>query len=102
MPPRPSQAYKDDILDAYVLPYAGAIGDDFLLQDDNTIPHRSRIMDDYLHFSAWSRSPDLSYRACLACFRKTYSCSQSSSSNPCHSCNCFARAISLTFDGTDN
>ncbi|GBN25947.1 hypothetical protein AVEN_273348-1 [Araneus ventricosus] len=61
-PPRPSQDYKDGILDAYVLPYARAIGDDFLLQDDNAIPHRFRIVDDYLQFSAWSGQLD--HRTC--------------------------------------
>ncbi|GBM65998.1 hypothetical protein AVEN_152202-1 [Araneus ventricosus] len=39
---------RDDILDAYMRHYAGAIGDDFLLQDDNARSHRARIMDDYL------------------------------------------------------
>ncbi|GBN24624.1 Transposable element Tcb1 transposase [Araneus ventricosus] len=43
-----AQAYRDDILHAYVHPYAGAIGDDFLLQDDNARSHRARIVDDYL------------------------------------------------------
>ncbi|GFX91256.1 DDE_3 domain-containing protein [Trichonephila clavipes] len=38
---------RDGILNAYMLPYAGAIGDSFLLQDDNVRPHRSRIMDAY-------------------------------------------------------
>ncbi|GBN17503.1 hypothetical protein AVEN_266057-1 [Araneus ventricosus] len=37
-----AQAYRDDILDAYVRPYAGAIGDDFLLQDDSARPRRTR------------------------------------------------------------
>ncbi|KFM63970.1 Transposable element Tcb2 transposase, partial [Stegodyphus mimosarum] len=43
-----AQVYRDDILDAYVCPFAGAIGDAFLLQDDNARPHRARIIDDYL------------------------------------------------------
>ncbi|KFM62471.1 Transposable element Tc1 transposase, partial [Stegodyphus mimosarum] len=42
------QVYRDDILDAYVYPYAGAMGDAFLLHDDNSRPHRARIVDDYL------------------------------------------------------
>ncbi|GBN13953.1 hypothetical protein AVEN_91369-1 [Araneus ventricosus] len=60
-----AQAYRDDILDAYMHPYTGAIGDDFLLQDDNSRPHRTRIVDDYLqqetiHCMKWpARSPDL-------------------------------------------
>lgn len=60
-----AQVYRDDILDAYVRPYAGAIGDAFLLQDDNARPHRARIVDDYLQRETimrmeWpARSPDL-------------------------------------------
>ncbi|GBM41235.1 hypothetical protein AVEN_180533-1 [Araneus ventricosus] len=30
--------YRDEILDPYVLPYAGAIGNDFILMDDNAQP----------------------------------------------------------------
>ena len=46
-------------------PYAGAIGDAFLLQDDNARPHRAHIVDDYLQqetimFIKWpARSQDL-------------------------------------------
>ncbi|GBL94666.1 hypothetical protein AVEN_83981-1 [Araneus ventricosus] len=60
-----AQTYRDDILDAYVRRYAGAIGDDFLLQDDNARPHRPRIVDDYLQqetiqrMESPARSPDL-------------------------------------------
>ncbi|GBM35827.1 Transposable element Tc3 transposase [Araneus ventricosus] len=60
-----AQAYRDNILDAYVRPYAGAIGDDFLLQDDNARLHRARIVDDYLQqetiqrMERPARSPDL-------------------------------------------
>ena len=43
------QVYRDDILDAlHVLLHARAIGDAFLLQDDNARLHRARIVDDYL------------------------------------------------------
>ena len=38
-----------DALDAFVHLHAGAIGDAFLLQGDNTRPHRARIVNDYLH-----------------------------------------------------
>ena len=43
-----AEDYRDDILDTYVRPYVGAIGDDFLLQDDNARPHGAHIVDDYL------------------------------------------------------
>lgn len=60
-----AHTYRDDILDAYVHPYAGAIGDAFVLQDDNARPHRARIVDVYLEQETiqrmqWpARSPDL-------------------------------------------
>ncbi|GBL90629.1 hypothetical protein AVEN_219300-1 [Araneus ventricosus] len=60
-----AQTYRDDILDAYVRPYAGTIGNDFLLQDDNARLHRACIVDDYLQQETiqcmeWTaRSPDL-------------------------------------------
>jgi transposase len=59
------QRYRDEVLDPYVRPYAGAIGDTFILQDDNARPHRSRLVDQYLQENTiqrmeWpARSPDL-------------------------------------------
>ncbi|GFV74590.1 hypothetical protein TNCV_5130321 [Trichonephila clavipes] len=38
----------DEILDPYVCPYAGAIGNDFILMDDNARPHRAVIVEEYL------------------------------------------------------
>ncbi|GFW25250.1 transposable element Tcb2 transposase [Trichonephila clavipes] len=40
--------YRDDILDPYIRPYAAAIGNDFILMDDNARPHRARIVEEYL------------------------------------------------------
>ncbi|GFW72885.1 transposable element Tcb2 transposase [Trichonephila clavipes] len=37
--------YRDEILDPYVRPYAAAIGNDFILMDDNARPHRARIVE---------------------------------------------------------
>ncbi|KFM75394.1 Glutamate receptor 1, partial [Stegodyphus mimosarum] len=60
-----TQVYRDDILDAYVLPYAGAIGDNFLLQEANARPYRARFEDAYFLQQTiprvlWSvRSPNL-------------------------------------------
>ena len=42
------QVYRDGILDACLLLHADVIGDAFLLQDHNAIPHTARIVDDYL------------------------------------------------------
>lgn len=57
--------YVNEILDVYVRPYAGAIGPEFILMDDNARPHRARVTDEYLEAAAiermdWpARSPDL-------------------------------------------
>ncbi|GFX47722.1 transposable element Tcb2 transposase [Trichonephila clavipes] len=40
--------YRDEILDPYVRPYAAAIGNDFILMDDNARPHRARIVEEHL------------------------------------------------------
>ncbi|GBM12539.1 hypothetical protein AVEN_188706-1 [Araneus ventricosus] len=40
--------YRDEILDPYVRPYAGAIGNDFILMDDNARPHRAVVVEGYL------------------------------------------------------
>ncbi|GFT70856.1 transposable element Tcb2 transposase [Trichonephila clavipes] len=40
--------YRDEILDPYVRPYAVAIGNDFILMDDNARPHRAIIVEEYL------------------------------------------------------
>jgi hypothetical protein len=37
-----------EILAPIVRLYAGAIGDDFILMDDNARPHRARIVNEYL------------------------------------------------------
>ncbi|GFV67421.1 transposable element Tcb2 transposase [Trichonephila clavipes] len=57
--------YRDEILDPYVRPYAAAIGNHFILMDDNARPHRARIVEEYLEDHGlermeWpARSPDL-------------------------------------------
>ncbi|GFU99339.1 transposable element Tcb2 transposase [Trichonephila clavipes] len=38
------QRYADEILRPLVIPYAGAIGDSFVFQDDNARPHRARLV----------------------------------------------------------
>ena len=40
--------YVNEILDVYVSPYAGAVGENFILMDDNARAHRARITDQYL------------------------------------------------------
>ena len=57
--------YRDEILDALVRPYAGAVGQDFVLMDDNARPHRARVVSAYLEREGidrmnWpARSPDI-------------------------------------------
>lgn len=57
--------YRDEILDPIVRPYAGAVGPDFTLMDDNARPHRARVVTQYLQGETiqrmdWpARSPDL-------------------------------------------
>jgi hypothetical protein len=40
--------YRDEILHPIVRPYAGAVGDGFILMDDHCRPHRARVVTDYL------------------------------------------------------
>ncbi|GFU67076.1 transposable element Tcb2 transposase [Trichonephila clavipes] len=40
--------YRNEILEPYVCPYAGAIGNDFIPMDDNAHPHRAVIVEEYL------------------------------------------------------
>ena len=57
--------YRDEILDAFVRPYSGAVGQDFVPMDDNARPHRARVVTEYLeckgiHRMNWpARSPDI-------------------------------------------
>ena len=59
------ERYRDEILDASVRPYAGAVGQDFVLMDDNARPHRARVVTEYLEREGidrmnWpARSPDI-------------------------------------------
>ncbi|GFX41846.1 transposable element Tcb2 transposase [Trichonephila clavipes] len=40
--------YADEILRPYVIPYAVAIGDSFVFQDDNARPHIARLVENML------------------------------------------------------
>ena len=57
--------HRDEILDAYVRPYAVTIGDDFILMDINARPHRAVLVEGYFESQGlerieWpSQSPDL-------------------------------------------
>ena len=54
--------YRDEILDPTVRPFAGAIGNNFILMQDNPRPHTARLTMDYegIEVMDWpARSPDL-------------------------------------------
>ena len=60
-----AERYRDEVLDPHVRLFAGAVGDGFILMDDNARPHTARIVQEYLEMEGierldWpSRSPDL-------------------------------------------
>ena len=57
-------------MDVYVSPYAGAVGKNFILMDDNAHPHRARVVKRYLKCETiqrldWpARSPDANQIEC--------------------------------------
>ncbi|GFV72768.1 uncharacterized protein TNCV_5038471 [Trichonephila clavipes] len=53
--------YRDETLDPYVRPYAAAIGNDFILMDDNARPHRARIVEEFwiTVWNEWNSQLDL-------------------------------------------
>ncbi|GFV49480.1 transposable element Tcb2 transposase [Trichonephila clavipes] len=46
--PLTARRYRDEILRPIVVPCAAAIGDDFILMDDNCRPHRANLVEDFL------------------------------------------------------
>ncbi|GFX57161.1 transposable element Tcb2 transposase [Trichonephila clavipes] len=46
--PLTAQRYRDEILRPIVVPYAAAIGEDFILMNDNCKPHRANMVEDFL------------------------------------------------------
>ncbi|GFU97998.1 transposable element Tcb2 transposase [Trichonephila clavipes] len=46
--------YQDEILDPYVRPYAAAIGNDFILMDDNARPHRVGLLRSIWRITVWN------------------------------------------------
>ena len=68
--------YRDDIVDPIIRPFAGAIGDDFLLMHKNARPHVARVVQDYMEEAEievmdWPAvSPDLNpIEHCWDCVR---------------------------------
>ncbi|GFX66366.1 transposable element Tcb2 transposase [Trichonephila clavipes] len=46
--PLTARRYRNEILRPIVVSYAAAIGDDFILMDDNCRPHRANLVEDFL------------------------------------------------------
>ncbi|GFT32426.1 transposable element Tcb2 transposase [Trichonephila clavipes] len=46
--PLTARRHRYEILRPIVGPYAAAIGDDFILMDDNCRPHRANLVEDFL------------------------------------------------------
>ncbi|GFT19784.1 transposable element Tcb2 transposase [Trichonephila clavipes] len=46
--PLTARRYRDEILRPIVVPYDAAIGDDFILMDDNCWPHRANLVEDFI------------------------------------------------------
>ncbi|GFY28323.1 transposable element Tcb2 transposase [Trichonephila clavipes] len=46
--PLTARRFRDEILRPIVVPYAAAIGDDFILMEDNCRPHRVNLVEDFL------------------------------------------------------
>ncbi|GFW29861.1 transposable element Tcb2 transposase [Trichonephila clavipes] len=46
--PLTARRYIEKILRPIVVPYAAAIGDDFILMDDNCMPHHANLVEDFL------------------------------------------------------
>ncbi|GFV08112.1 transposable element Tcb1 transposase [Trichonephila clavipes] len=63
--PLTARRYRDEILRPIVVPYAAAIGDDFILIDDNSRPHRTNLVENFLFEEGIARmewtacSPDM-------------------------------------------
>ncbi|GFV38916.1 transposable element Tcb2 transposase [Trichonephila clavipes] len=43
-----ARRYREEIFRPIVVPYAAAIGDDFILMDDNCRPHRANLVENFL------------------------------------------------------
>ncbi|GFU85188.1 transposable element Tcb2 transposase [Trichonephila clavipes] len=46
--PLTARRYRDEILRPIVVPYAAAVGDDFILMNDNCRAHRANLVEDFL------------------------------------------------------
>ncbi|GFU51450.1 transposable element Tcb2 transposase [Trichonephila clavipes] len=73
-----ARRYRDEIIRPIVVPYAAAIGDDFILMNDNCRPHRANLVEDFLFEEGIVRmelracSPDMNpiEHACVALGRR--------------------------------
>ena len=60
-----AQRYHDIVIEPIIVPFAGAIGENFVLIDDNARPHRARTVNERLELHGINRmewpawSPDM-------------------------------------------
>ncbi|GFY16681.1 transposable element Tcb2 transposase [Trichonephila clavipes] len=59
--PLTARRYREEIFRPIVVPYAAAIGDDFILMDDNCRAHRTNLVEDFLFEEGIVR---MEWRAC--------------------------------------
>ena len=63
--------YRDEILDPIVRPFAGAIGNNFILMQDNARPHTARLTMDYLYHDIGTVARLKSYKKCVGLPQQT-------------------------------
>ena len=57
--------YRDEILHPIVRPFAGAIEKNFILMQDNALPHTARLTMDYLYHDIGTVARLKSYTKCV-------------------------------------
>ena len=64
--------FRDEILDSIVKPFAGAVGDNFILMQDNARSRTARVCIDYINRET-IEVIDLKHRTCAGHSLQTYS-----------------------------
>ena len=97
--------YVNEILDVYVRPYAGAIGADFILMDDNARPHRAQFSNQYLEDAIIVRMDNSvprhePNRACLGHASESGFCSPNPANNGSRAQNSATEGMGQTSSAT--
>lgn len=48
--------YRDIVIEPIIVPFAGAIGEEFVFINDNARPHRAGIVDDRIEYHGITRT----------------------------------------------